>query len=213
MSLPVNAMMKSTAVLCAITAASLGCGSLSFAQGWDRDGRHGREAGAGEQRDQRQWQGGQRQQVEPQRQFMPRGQQPRYVQPQYVQPQYGQPRYGQPRFAQQPQYVAPAPQYGPEWQNRQFRQFRHDGPRFDQYRQGGFEQHAHQPRWSPDAPRFRRGDFLPYEYRQRQFLVNDWRAHRLYAPPPGYQWVQTDGGDFLLIAIATGLIANMMIGQ
>ena len=194
--------MKSTAILCAIAAASLGLGSLSHAQGWDRDGRRGppgREGGGAQQ-----WQGGQRRQAEPQRQFAPRGEQPQDVQP----------RYAQPRYAQPPQYVAPVPQYGREWQNRQYRQFPHDVPRVggNEHRQG-FDPQAHHPRWSADAPRFRRGDFLPYEYRQRQFLVNDWRAHRLYAPPPGYQWVQTDGGDFLLIAIATGMIANMMIGQ
>jgi Ni/Co efflux regulator RcnB len=57
------------------------------------------------------------------------------------------------------------------------------------------------------VPRFYRGGYLPYTYRQPSFYVN-WRAYNgLYAPPYGYQWVQV-GNDFLLIALATGLIAT-----
>ncbi len=58
---------------------------------------------------------------------------------------------------------------------------------------------------------FRRGGRLPPEYRSRQFVVDDWRAHRLQAPPRGYHWVQT-GGDYVLVAIATGVILNMILG-
>ena len=50
-------------------------------------------------------------------------------------------------------------------------------------------------------------DRLPVEYRSRQYVVDDWRGHRLIAPPYGYHWVQT-GGDYVLIAIATGLIVS-----
>lgn len=57
------------------------------------------------------------------------------------------------------------------------------------------------------APRFYRGGYLPYAYRQPTFHVN-WRAYNgLYAPPYGYQWVHV-GNEFLLIALATGLIAT-----
>ena len=64
-----------------------------------------------------------------------------------------------------------------------------------------------------DAPReyrrWNRGDRLPAEYRDRQYVVNDWRGHNLNAPPGGYQWVQS-GSDYLLVAIATGLIAQLL---
>lgn len=62
------------------------------------------------------------------------------------------------------------------------------------------------------APRFQRGGYLPHEYRQnRGYYVNDWRAHRgLYAPPHGHQWMQV-GTEFVLIAVATGLIANLLM--
>ena len=59
---------------------------------------------------------------------------------------------------------------------------------------------------------FRRGDRLPVEYRHRQYVVDDWRGHNLSAPPRGYHWVQT-GGDFVLIAIATGIIAQLLLGR
>lgn len=55
-----------------------------------------------------------------------------------------------------------------------------------------------------------RGERLPAEYRHRQYVVNDWRSHRLSAPPRGYQWVQT-GGDYVLVAIATGIILQLFL--
>jgi Ni/Co efflux regulator RcnB len=62
------------------------------------------------------------------------------------------------------------------------------------------------------SPEFRRGGYIPYEYRSRQYYVNDWRGHHLSAPPRGYQWVQV-GGDYVLIALATGIIANLILNQ
>lgn len=60
------------------------------------------------------------------------------------------------------------------------------------------------------APRFHRGGYLPAEYRRNGYYVNDWNAHSgLYAPPYGHQWVQV-GSDYLLVALATGLIANLL---
>jgi Ni/Co efflux regulator RcnB len=58
----------------------------------------------------------------------------------------------------------------------------------------------------------RRGGRLPSQYRNRQYVVNDWRNHHLSAPPRGYQWVQT-GGDYVLVAAATGLIASILLNQ
>jgi Ni/Co efflux regulator RcnB len=55
-----------------------------------------------------------------------------------------------------------------------------------------------------------RGQRLPAEYRSRQYVVSDWRSHRLSAPPRGYQWVQT-GGDYVLAAIATGIILQLFL--
>jgi Ni/Co efflux regulator RcnB len=71
---------------------------------------------------------------------------------------------------------------------------RHDGP-------GAGPDHA-----------FYRGGRLPPEYHNRQYVVDDWRAHRLSAPPRGYHWVQA-GGDYVLVAIATGVIASILLSR
>jgi Ni/Co efflux regulator RcnB len=62
----------------------------------------------------------------------------------------------------------------------------------------------------PDE-RWHRGDRLPIEYRHRSYVVDDWRGHHLNAPPRGYYWVQ-NGNDYLLVAIASGVIAQLILG-
>jgi Ni/Co efflux regulator RcnB len=57
-----------------------------------------------------------------------------------------------------------------------------------------------------------RGGRLPSEYRTRQYVVDDWRGHQLSAPPRGYHWVQT-GGDYVLVAIATGVILQLLLNN
>ena len=63
-----------------------------------------------------------------------------------------------------------------------------------------------------NAHEFRRGQRLPPELRHRQYVVANWRVHRLAPPPRGYQWVQV-GSDYVLVAIATGIIANLILSQ
>lgn len=53
-----------------------------------------------------------------------------------------------------------------------------------------------------------RGDRLPAEYRNRQYVVNDWHSHHLSTPPRGYQWVGV-GGDYLLVRIADGVVLQL----
>jgi len=59
---------------------------------------------------------------------------------------------------------------------------------------------------------FHRGDRIAVEYRHRNYVVDDWRAHHLSAPPRGYHWVQV-GADYALIAIATGVILDVLLGN
>ncbi|HVZ45703.1 MAG TPA: RcnB family protein [Ramlibacter sp.] len=59
---------------------------------------------------------------------------------------------------------------------------------------------------------FHRGDRLPAEYRNRTYVVDDWRGHHLSAPPRGYHWVQT-GGDYVLAAVATGVILQLLLNH
>jgi Ni/Co efflux regulator RcnB len=59
---------------------------------------------------------------------------------------------------------------------------------------------------------FHRGDRLAAEYRHRQYVVDNWRLHHLAPPPRGYHWVQT-GPDYVLVAITSGIIAQIVIGN
>ena len=76
----------------------------------------------------------------------------------------------------------------------------HDGYRHDDYRGAG-------PRHE-----FYRGGRLPSEYRGRTYVVDDWRGHHLSAPPRGYHWVQA-GSDYVLAAVATGVILDVLLSQ
>ena len=62
------------------------------------------------------------------------------------------------------------------------------------------------------GPEFRRGGYIPRDFRNRQYVVNDYRAYRLSPPLRGQQWVQV-GSDYVLIAVATGLIANIVLNH
>ena len=75
---------------------------------------------------------------------------------------------------------------GPAWNNR------HDSPRWDDRR-------GH---WG-------RGDRLPSRYRGYNV---DWRSHHLPHPPRGHRWVRVNG-DYLLIAIASGVIAQAIFAR
>ena len=71
---------------------------------------------------------------------------------------------------------------------------------------------AQQARGAGPEHNFRRGGRLPDPYRDRRDYVSDWRSHHLSAPPRGYQWVQT-GTDFVLVAVATGIISSILLGR
>jgi len=134
--------MRTRTILASALIASLGFSSVSFAQGWERDGRHDRRDFGHEQRHER-----------------------------------------------------------------------HDDRRAMGNR-GDWREHGEQQRYYYGArgPEWRRGGYLPHEYRNHQYVVDDWRGHRLSRPPRGYQWVQV-GNDYVLAAIATGLIANLILNQ
>lgn len=57
---------------------------------------------------------------------------------------------------------------------------------------------------------YRRGGYVPTEYRGGSYVVTDWRSHHLRQPPRGYRYVRSDNGDFLLVAITTGIIASIL---
>ncbi|WP_426702568.1 RcnB family protein [Rhodanobacter sp. Col0626] len=60
---------------------------------------------------------------------------------------------------------------------------------------------------------YRRGGYVPMEYRDSRYVVGDWRARRLREPPRGYHWIRSDDGQFLLVAIASGVIADILLSN
>jgi Ni/Co efflux regulator RcnB len=152
--------MKTTAIVCAVLAATMGFSTIASAQQWS--GRHDRG-------DQRQHQRSDRH--EQRQQNWNHDRQDRRGGDRNWGHSYNQPRY----VYQQPRYVYNAPRY-----------------------------YSH-------GPRFYRGGYLPHQYLNSGYYVGNWQAYPgLYAPPYGYQWVNV-GGDFLLVALATGLIANLLM--
>ncbi|HYS63403.1 MAG TPA: RcnB family protein [Paraburkholderia sp.] len=72
------------------------------------------------------------------------------------------------------------------------------------------------PGHSPDGPgnsanapgHWNKGDRLPPEYRDRQYVIDNWRDYRLAPPPRGYSWVGV-GGDYLMVQISSGVILRV----
>lgn len=76
----------------------------------------------------------------------------------------------------------------------------------------GHDNGRHNGRGAGPQHNFYKGERISSEYRHRQYVVSDWRGHRLSAPPRGYHWVQT-GPDYVLIAITTGIIAQIIFSN
>ena len=92
---------------------------------------------------------------------------------------------------------------------RSDRDHRHDHYDRQDFRDGRhFDRRGYEPR----PAEWRRGGRLPPEYRGRNYVVNDYRVYRLQPPPRGYQWVGV-GGEFALAAIATGIIAQIVVSR
>lgn len=84
----------------------------------------------------------------------------------------------------------------------------HRGPGYQQ----GHNDHRQQYQNRGAGPNhdLRKGRRLPGEYRSRHYVVDNWRAHRLSAPPRGYHWVQV-GGDYVLVSNSNGIIFQIFL--
>lgn len=58
----------------------------------------------------------------------------------------------------------------------------------------------------------RKGSHLPDEYRDPQYVIQDWHGQHLSKPKRGYQWVKA-GNDYLLVAAASGVISTVWLSQ
>jgi Ni/Co efflux regulator RcnB len=63
-----------------------------------------------------------------------------------------------------------------------------------------------------DQPHWSRGDRLPDQYRQNDYVVSDWRSHHLRKPPRGHHWVRVND-RYVLVAITSGLIMEAILNS
>jgi Ni/Co efflux regulator RcnB len=153
--------MKSKRIVCMLTAAAMGLGSLSaFAQGHDERRDHDR----GDHR--------------------------------YEQGTMGNRGHDEDRHERRD---ARDGRYGHD---------RRDEGRYDHDRRGDHDVYYYGAR----GPEWHRGGRLPSQYRDHQYVVDNWHEHHLAPPPRGYHWVQV-GNDYVLAAIATGIIAQLLLNN
>ncbi len=68
------------------------------------------------------------------------------------------------------------------------------------------------------GPQMGHGDAGNHQWRHGQRynghrqVVHNWNQYHLRQPPHGYEWVQ-DGGQFVLIGIASGIIAEVLVNS
>jgi len=59
-------------------------------------------------------------------------------------------------------------------------------------------------------PRWARGHYI-HHYNRPVYVVHDYHGYGLRHPPRGHRWMRDDRGDLLLVAIATGVIVDMLL--
>lgn len=104
---------------------------------------------------------------------------------------------------------------------RHYNDGRRDQARWDRNQHNGYNYNG---RWyygpppagyygyEPGYRAWRRGDRLPAYYRSSYREV-DWRYNHLRPPPRGYHWVRDDRGEYLLVALTTGIILGAILNN
>ncbi len=68
----------------------------------------------------------------------------------------------------------------------------------------------HDGNWRAGA-QWARGDHAPDTYRHDDHVVADWQQRNLRAPAPGYSWVRNDNGQYAMIDLNSGLVADVVL--
>ena len=56
-----------------------------------------------------------------------------------------------------------------------------------------------------------KGERIDVVYMQPRYYVEDYRVYHLAPPPPGHRYLRDPDGRFILVAIATGIIADILL--
>ncbi len=105
-------------------------------------------------------------------------------------------------------------QASPQWQGRQ----QHQGQQWQgrsQWQPSAYAQRSYASQYPGrawDSDRYA-GGYAGRGGGSHRYRTYDWRARHLSPPPYGYEWVEDDGGEVLLMALATGLIANAIVNN
>ena len=72
---------------------------------------------------------------------------------------------------------------------------------------------VHHPSAYRGPPPWARGRHYRHTGYAPTYVVNNYGHYGLRHPPRGYHWRRSDAGDFLMVAIATGIIADVILGR
>jgi Ni/Co efflux regulator RcnB len=75
----------------------------------------------------------------------------------------------------------------------------------DDHRDDHRDEHA-----QPAHEAWQRGHAVPERYRANSYVVTDYKTRHLREPPRGYHWIRDEDNNFLLVAISTGIIADLV---
>jgi Ni/Co efflux regulator RcnB len=56
-----------------------------------------------------------------------------------------------------------------------------------------------------------RGERIEVVYLEPRYYVDDYEYYHLRQPPRGHRWVRDEDGRFILVAVATGIIADILL--
>lgn len=84
--------------------------------------------------------------------------------------------------------------------------------RYSEYRRDDRRDRHDERAYYDGARHYHKGERINSRYRDRVYYVNDWGHHHLHRPPRGHVWVQV-GGDYVLMAVATGIIASIILSH
>lgn len=86
---------------------------------------------------------------------------------------------------------------------------RRDDRRYDNRRYYAPPRVVYRP--APAYHRWAKGQRYRDYYRGPVYVVNDYSRYHVRHPPRGYHWVRDDRGNLLMVAIATGIIADLLL--
>ena len=84
----------------------------------------------------------------------------------------------------------------------------HDDDDDDRRHRHHGKKHKHKS-WKHDH--YRRGDRIEVVHVERRYYVDDYEHYHLRRPPHGHRWIRTDDGRYLLVAVASGIIADILL--